>query len=257
MAASWTFARGKLSAPLLLIGFFIFRICVYAAEVSTLVVNKNPAYLRAQQQPEAEVVAELSKGDSLTPLANALGNHSWYLVQTQKGLTGWIQSSDVDGTESLEKIFHEPDTVASSFVAPNEGSSSADGTSNRRETRVPIEMNGSLIIVPVELNRSVKTYMMLDTGATLTTVSSALAKKLRLVSGQKISMTTPGGMTTANLSRLGSLKVGNAEAHSLMVAIHNFSPHPRTEGVLGLNFLSQFQTSIDSKNQRLILSSPR
>ena len=254
MAACRSLTRGKLFASLLLIGFFVSRVCVHAAEVSILVVNKNQAYLRAQQQPEAEVVAELSKGERLTPLANAVGNHSWYLVRTQKGLTGWIQSSDVDGTASLETIFHEPENVATSFVAPNEGSSSADGPSNRRETRVPIEMNGSLIIVPVELNRSVRTYMMLDTGATLTIVSSTLAKKLRLVSGQQISMTTPGGMTTANLSRLGSLKVGNAEANGLMVAIHNFSPHPRTEGVLGLNFLSQFQTSIDSKNQRLILS---
>ena len=254
MAARRTLARAKISASLLLIPLLVSRLCVHAAEGSILIVNKTPAYLRTQQQPDAEVVAELSKGDKLTPLANAVGSHSWYLVQTQKGSTGWIQSSDVDGTASLEKIFSEPENVATSLVAPNEGSPSADGPLNRREARVPIEMNGSLIIVPVELNRSVKTFMMLDTGATLTIVSSALAKKLRLVSGQQVSMTTPGGMTTANLSRLGSLKVGNAEAHSLLVAIHNFSPHPRTEGVLGLNFLSQFHTSIDSKNQRLILS---
>jgi Aspartyl protease/Bacterial SH3 domain len=254
MAVSRAFPPGKLTSPLVFMSLLIFWVAIHAAEVSTLVVNRNQAYLRAQQQPEAEVVAELRKGDKLTPLANALGNASWYLVQTQQGLTGWIPSSDVGGTESLERIFKEPDNVTSSVLAPNEGPSSTDGPVNRREARVPIEMNGSMIIVPVELNRSVKTYMMLDTGATLTTVSSALAKKLRLVSGQRISMTTPGGTTTANLSRLGSLKVGNAEAHSLIVAIHNFSPHPRTEGVLGLNFLSQFQTSIDSKNQRLILT---
>ncbi len=65
---------------------------------------------------------------------------------------------------------------------------------------------------------------------------------------------TANGRITVPLARLGSLKVGNAEVHSLMATVQNFSLDPRIEGLLGLNFLNRFHTSIDSRRQLLTLA---
>jgi hypothetical protein len=55
------------------------------------------------------------------------------------------------------------------------------------------------------------------------------------------------------LARLGSLKVGDAEVQDLIVSIHDFSPDPRVEGLLGLDFLKNFQLSLDAKRSLLLL----
>ena len=225
-----------------------------AAAVSTLTVKKEQAHLYAQQEERSEVLGELKMGDKLTPLANALGNEAWYLVQTPKGLMGWVRAADVEGTEELQKVVQDSDKITSTLVIPNESSSATPARSGK-EITVPIEMNGALILVPVELNRSIKTYMAMDTGATLTVISPALAKRLRLTLGPKITAILANGATFAAPTALvGSLKVGNAEANGVQVTVQNFSPDPRIEGLLGLNFLSRFHTSIDSKKQLLTLA---
>ncbi len=65
---------------------------------------------------------------------------------------------------------------------------------------------------------------------------------------------TANGTISVPLARLDSLKVGNAEVHGLLVTVQSFSPDPRVDGLLGLNFLSRFHTSIDSRRQALTLA---
>ena len=237
----------------MLLGFGFYFAGGLAAAVSTLTVKNEQAHLYAQQEERSEILGELKMGDQLTPLANALGNETWYLVQTSKGLTGWVRGADVDGTEELQKVVQDSDKITSVLVIPNERSSATPGPQGK-EIIVPIEMNGALILVPVELNRSIKTYMAMDTGSSLTVVSPALAKRLRLTLGPKISAILANGTSfAAPTSLLGSLKVGKAEANGVQVTVQKFSPDPRIEGLLGLNFLSRFHTSIDSTKQLLTL----
>ena len=65
---------------------------------------------------------------------------------------------------------------------------------------------------------------------------------------------TANGKIAVPLARLDSLRVGNAEVHGLMVTVQSFSPDPRVDGLLGLDFLSRFHTSIDSRRQALTLA---
>jgi hypothetical protein len=51
-----------------------------------------------------------------------------------------------------------------------------------------------------------------------------------------------------------SIKVGTAEALNLTVAIQDISMNSAIDGLLGLDFLSRFRTSIDSRQQLLILA---
>ena len=66
-------------------------------------------------------------------------------------------------------------------------------------------------------------------------------------------MGTVGGIITVPLARLGSLKVGDAEIHDLVVSIHDFSTDPRIEGLLGLDYLKHFNVSLDARRKLLIL----
>jgi clan AA aspartic protease (TIGR02281 family) len=217
--------------------------------VPTVSVAKPGVKLYARQEEQSEVVAEIEPGEKLLPLASTSAKDPWYLVRTEKGILGWIKSSEIHVSEKLENAFKEtPSSSPSSLHAASPAASSDEGIT------IPVEMNGAIIVVPVLLNRSMKTYMIMDTGASLTVISPRAAKKLGLKLGPRVSLITANGTTSAPLARLGSLKVGKAEAHGVDVTVQDFSPDPRIEGLLGLNFLSRFHVSIDSKRQRLTLT---
>jgi aspartyl protease family protein len=77
--------------------------------------------------------------------------------------------------------------------------------------------------------------LLVDTGATLTTLSADAANDLGAVpDGDRITLTTANGMTQAELGHIATLRVGNVVVHHLTVAVA-----PGDTNVLGMNFLSQ------------------
>jgi len=114
-------------------------------------------------------------------------------------------------------------------------------------------MNGASVIVPVTFNGALTANLVLDTGATVTVVSRRIASNLALRTLGASKVGTVGGVITVPLARLGSLKVGEAEVHDLVVSIHDFSADPRIEGLLGLDFLKHFHVSLDARRRLLIL----
>ena len=219
-----------------------------SSDAPILSVKGKEVYLYARQDIHSEVVTKLEKGEELIPFASAMAKGAeWHMVKTKNGVLGWVRSSDVEGTERLEQVLREniPRVSTSRVIS-----------SSQEPTTIRVQMNGSSIIVPVVLNGSLKTHMVMDTGATFTTVTPRIAKKLGLRLDRyasRVPLMTANGYITAPLTRLTSLKVGSAEVQSLVVAVLNFSSNPQIAGLLGLNFLNQFNTSIDSGSQRLTL----
>jgi hypothetical protein len=60
-----------------------------------LVVASRQAVLYPRQDDEAEKIADLAQGDTLVPMGQSNGGNEWYMVKTQKGLIGWVKSSEV------------------------------------------------------------------------------------------------------------------------------------------------------------------
>jgi clan AA aspartic protease (TIGR02281 family) len=224
------------------------------AEVPTLAVKSAGARLYAQQGPHAEAIRQLPKGEKLVPMARTPGETAWYLVRTADGAVGWVRAEEVEASEALARAFEPPARPSPATRAEIE--SPATQTISAKGKPVPIEINGPTILVPVLLNRTVKTHMIVDTGATLTMVSKPLAKRLGLRAQSQVSILTANGTISAPLARLGSIKVGTAEVHGLEVTVapQRFTNDPRVEGLLGLNFLSRFHLAIDSRQQQLVLS---
>jgi predicted aspartyl protease len=199
------------------------------------------------------VVAILKSGDEISPLADTLVGEGarWYLVRAKNGTVGWIRQSDTDQSRKLEKFFKalpaEPSLPVT--ITP----SSLTGSSGRNTITVPVVMNGSSVIVPVTFNGALGANLALDTGATITVVSRRIASSLALSPLGTSKVGTVGGIVTLPLARLKSLKVGDAEVQDLVVSIHDFSPDPRIEGLLGLDFLKNFHVSLDARRNLLVL----
>lgn len=200
-------------------------------------------------------VETVTKGEVLSPVAETVGagGARWYLVQTRKGAVGWIRGGDSEESKELESFFKSlpnEQTFGVKTLLPEPASSSLPpGT-----IVVKVSTTGSSVIVPVTLNQSLKTYLILDTGATMTMVSNRIANSLGLRQVGYATGITVGGPIRRPMARLPSLQVGDAEVRNLLVSVHDFRPIPQVEGLLGLDFLRRFHVSLDSRKQLLVLS---
>jgi hypothetical protein len=87
---------------------FAFRSISPAAETTPgLTVRESGTALYARQELDSDEIATLKKGEMLAPLAEAVGQQTWYMVRTQHGLIGWVRSADVSGGEQLRQAIKE------------------------------------------------------------------------------------------------------------------------------------------------------
>jgi hypothetical protein len=181
------------------------------------------------------------------------GGGKWYLVKTKSGAVGWMKAGNTDESKTLERFFKslpaEP-SASTTLDIPSASSASAPPGS----IRVPVLMIGRSAIVSVTLNYTLNAHLLLDTGASSTMVSQRIASNLALHNIGSAMGWTVGGPITRPLARLESLKLGDAEVNNLTVSIHDFSPDPRIEGLLGMDFLGRFQVSLDLKRHVLVLA---
>ena len=108
------------------------------------------------------------------------------------------------------------------------------------ETRVPLSPNGHFW-VRASID-GVERRLLVDTGATVTALSSGTAQAAGLVVEEgtlPVLIGTANGMTRARLSKVGTMRVGNIVARDLSVVV---SPGLGNTDVLGMNFLSRLES---------------
>ena len=119
--------------------------------------------------------------------------------------------------------------------------------------RVPF-VPGAPIVVTARINGGRSVQLLLDTGATHTTISpralSALGVDMRAAGRIRVQGVT--GVAEAVTVMLQSLEVGDAKVSPLEVVAHD--PNMLTgEGLLGRDFLDRFQVSIDTTARVVII----
>jgi aspartyl protease family protein len=107
-----------------------------------------------------------------------------------------------------------------------------------------------VVIIQATLNNKRSAKFVVDTGASYTLISSALARDLAIDVGanpKTLPFQTANGLIQAPVTSLESIAVGGMEIRNLPAAVHDAVPDPEVAGLLGLNFLSNFRMDIDTQ----------
>lgn len=115
--------------------------------------------------------------------------------------------------------------------------------------------NTALVVNNVLINNQAQANFILDSGATYTVISTALAAKLGISTAyaQKVTVMTANGQISAAKAVLDSVKVNGLTARNVEVTIFDIPTTQNTSGLLGLSFINKFKVTIDRKNGKLIL----
>lgn len=104
--------------------------------------------------------------------------------------------------------------------------------------------------------REKKLAMMLDTGASISTIDRVAAKRLGVrlpATPLTVELQTAAGPRTFPVTVLDRVRLGRSTLRHVTVAICDPCAQPGLHGLIGLNFTRHFVTTIDHKKRRLIL----
>jgi clan AA aspartic protease (TIGR02281 family) len=127
--------------------------------------------------------------------------------------------------------------------------------SDNKSFEADLVMRSGVQFTEVVLNRRVKGYFIIDTGASFTLISHSIAKELGIVIDENTPVTRMASVTGVALTpmvTLESVQVGGAEAENVEALVYNM---PGYQGLLGNSFLYRFRMVLDSINAKLTLFS--
>ena len=130
-------------------------------------------------------------------------------------------------------------------------------TNHDRDITIPLKKIGGSFVAQVNLNKERTAHLIVDTGASMTVLSTNIGIDLGILGttdNELLTVNTAGGSVQVNMNYLSSLSVGDAQAHHVAVAIHDLPDIPeQIEGLLGMSFLKHVLVTLDTENARLIL----
>src|SRR5262249_23258846 len=111
--------------------------------------------------------------------------------------------------------------------------------------------NTSLVVLPVTINMQGPFKFLLDTGASNSILSAAVADGLGIPVGRTDTLLTAAGniqvsVRTLNLVQVGAMRLENVE---VAVASFDLMKTLQVDGILGGDYLRRFKISIDYDHQ--------
>ena len=174
------------------------------------------------------------------------------IVSTPHVPRNLLQPADVQNVSRTEFPQNSSEQSDSSLAQESNQDSNKD-----RDITIPLERIGGSFVVQVNLNQERTAHLIVDTGASMTVLSTNIAIDLGILGTtdtELLTVNTAGGSVQVNMNYLSSLTVGNAQAHNVAVAIHDLPDIPeQIEGLLGMSFLKHFLITLDAEHARLIL----
>lgn len=119
---------------------------------------------------------------------------------------------------------------------------------------VPLQRAGHTLVVSAVVNGTVTLPLLVDTGASYTVLSTAVARQLalNLHDAAVMPMRSASGVFLAPLTKVKSLSLGNATVRDMEVIVHDAVPG--LGGLLGMSFLEHF--TVTTADQTMTLTAP-
>lgn len=160
----------------------------------------------------------------------------------------------VGGEAILGRLSLDQSHLAIRFRTPNSGPI----TAGSEDSVIPLEHLGGVWVARVEMNDFHEARLIVDTGATFTTISEDLAFDAGIRSdsaNSTINLVTVGGKVQAELGIARKIRVGNTGREDVQVVIYTIPNLPDgIDGLLGLSFFDRFLVRLDHSNHQLHLS---
>jgi clan AA aspartic protease (TIGR02281 family) len=125
-----------------------------------------------------------------------------------------------------------------------------------KSTTVPYARKGNQAMVKTRINDMGEAHLLLDTGASLVTLSEIAARRLGVsLSGERtVTLTLANGSTvTAEPVVLASVQVGEARVENVPAAVLDSEDAGEMDGLLGMSFLQAFRVHINGADGGLEL----
>ena len=133
--------------------------------------------------------------------------------------------------------------------------------SGRNDISVSLIRAGNSFLIDTSIENK-QTRLLLDTGASITSLSPEVIARLRLTpTGNSIRLSTANGITESQLYLARRVKLGRFTIEDLVVAEVNLGGSGRFEGLLGTDLLNKvgenYSYLIDNENNQLIFRRKR
>ncbi len=158
--------------------------------------------------------------------------------------------------ESIPESYRSRAQVLSLPASPSAPPEFQPAISKNETSKIPFH-SGSPILVQARINGAGPVTMILDTGADRTLlVPSALGKLgISIENAERILLGGVTGEGYGSAVWVNSVEVGGAKVGPLLIVVHG-SDLKGAEGLLGRDFLANFNVTIDSKKQLVTLAPP-
>jgi clan AA aspartic protease (TIGR02281 family) len=179
------------------------------------------------------------------------------ILQSQSSSTineGPPTSNIQNAKSDAPNLPHHDSPVTDKLVSREEGNPDSQLSG---DITVPLTKSGGSLVVQVMLSQERSAQLIVDTGASMTVLSTQAAIDLGILGttdNELLTINTAGGSVQVNMNYLPSLTVGTAQVTNVAVVIHDLPDIPEhIEGLLGMSFLKHFLVTLDAEHARLIL----
>ncbi len=122
-------------------------------------------------------------------------------------------------------------------------------------SQIPLRRLGKHFLLTSLINGNHEVTLLLDTGASFTTLAPKLLIELGLNQSDllPVALETGGGRITAHLYYASTMAVGDQAINNIVIAGVPLGDNLKADGLLGMNFLSHFEFFIDQEQAILYL----
>ena len=188
-------------------------------------------------------------------------NGSWYIDPQSLGLFKVGEKGKYSVGTDKRGTFVKTDKHGS-FYIDTEAKRNLDRESEKRSERdkqteemeTSVILEGNHVLVPTVLGcggKETEVLLVLDTGASVVVLHHEIKDQLNLRQIQKGKLMTAGGQAIdANIVKLDYVKVGPLTKKNLYASvIEHGGPPVKYDGLLGMNFLQDYEYRIDYKRK--------